>query len=320
MNKKAFEFSFGWMFAIIVGAAIIALAIYATTTFVGTQRKVEDSSKSLELSGLLRQLETGLEEQGKAEIKTNVKIRISNDCSLEGSTASSKAFGTQIIKTSVSSGLGKEEWSDGGVPLKSQSIYLFSNKTIEGKEFITLTERFEFPYKVADMIMIWPSSTKFCFVNSPENVKSKIEPLNIGINFSSSSARCPSGSVKVCFAQTGCNIDVSQSSQTVTKNGKTMYYDELGSALFYGAIFSDPEVYECQAQRLARKAKVLGEIYSEKSSFGAALGCSAESIQADLDLLTSQLGNVKSSRELVQAMEVEKQLGRNNDALICPVF
>ncbi|HVY01947.1 MAG TPA: hypothetical protein VHA12_04255 [Candidatus Nanoarchaeia archaeon] len=320
MNNKGFEFSFGWMFAIIVGAAIIAMAIYATTTFIDTQRKVEDSSKSLELSGLLRQLETGLEEQGKAEIKTNVKIRISNDCTIEGDTVSAKAFGTQVLKTSVSSGIGKEEWSDGGVPLKSQSIYLFSNKTIEGKEFVTLTKRFEFPYKVADMVMIWPSSTKYCFVNSPVNVKNEIEPLNIGINFSSSSSRCPSGSIKVCFAQTGCNIDVSQTTNTATKNGKVMYYDEIGSALFYGAIFSDPQVYECQTQRLAKKAKILGELYSEKSSYGAALGCSAESIQQSLDLLTSQLGNVRSSRELVQAIEIKKELGRANDALICPVF
>lgn len=320
MNKKAFEFSFGWMFAIIVGAAIIAMAIYATTNFIGTQRNVEDSSKSLELSGVFRQLETGLEEQGKAEIKTNVKTRISNDCTLKGDTASANAFGTQIIKTSVSSSLGKEEWSDGGIPFKSQSIYLFSNKTIEGKEFTTLTERFEFPYKVADMVMIWPSTTKFCFVNSPESVKKDMDSMNIGINFSSSTARCPTGSVKVCFAQTGCNVDVSQSGNTLTKNGKTVYYDEVGSALFYGAIFSDPEVYECQVQRLAKKAKVLGEIYSEKSSFGAALGCSAESLQLSLDMLSSQLENVKSSRDIVQIFETAKELGRANDALVCPIF
>lgn len=320
MNRKGFEFSFGWLFAIIVGAAIIALAIYAVTSFVNTNRKIDDSSSSVELSALLKQLETGLEEQGTARIQTPLKTRITNDCLLNTGTISEKTFGVQSIRTSVSSGLGKEEWSDDGVPFRSSSIYLFSNRTIEGESFTTLTERFEYPYKVADLVMIWPTTTKHCFVNSPEEVRKDLESLKAGINFSTSTARCPQGSVKVCFAQAGCEVEVSQTTKTVKKAGKTVYYDATGSALFYAAVFSDADVYECQVQRLAKKAGLLAEIYSEKAQFGAALGCSAETLQPLIDSLESQLNAVRSSRDFTLTMQMQEELRRSNDALICPLF
>lgn len=320
MRNKGLEFNFAWIFAIIVGAAIISLAIYGASNFIKTERKIEDSSKGVELSALLRQLETGIEQQGTAKINNNVKIRITNGCTMQGDTLSEKTFGTQKIQTSVASGLDSEEFANKGIPFESQSIYLFSNKTIEGKEFNTLTKSFEYPYKVADLVMVWPSTYKYCFINAPDNMIKELENTNIGLNFSNSKSNCPTGSIKVCFAQTGCDIDVSQSLKNVKKAGKTINYDSIESALFYAAIFSDPELYECQVQRLAKKASTLGRIYSEKASYGAALGCSAETLQPIIDSLSSQLSSATNSNVFSQTEQLKEELKQSNNALICQLF
>ncbi len=319
MNSRGFEFSFGWLFAIIVGAAIIALAIYGTTTFVKTERKIEDSSKGVELSALLRQLETGLEESGMHLITAPVPTRISNECSLSGSTISEKTFGIQTLKTAVSSGIGKE-WNNDAVPIKSQSIYLFSNKTVQGDSFTAFSRSFDYPYKVADIVILWPVGEKYCFVNALPSVEDTLESLKTpGVNFSSSIVRCPVGSKKVCFAQTGCDIDVSQTNGAVSKSGRTVYFDSIDSTLFYAAIFSDPLIYDCQVARLGKKASVLAGIYSEKSRFGSAYGCTSDNLFAALQTL-KQLNNTRNSADLLAYKTSQEGLRRDNDALACPLF
>jgi len=60
-NKRAFEFSFSWLFAIIMGAVIIFLAIYAANKFIGTERAKQDTELGKELGIILLPIETGLE-------------------------------------------------------------------------------------------------------------------------------------------------------------------------------------------------------------------------------------------------------------------
>ena len=82
-GKKGVEFSFGWLFALIVGAAIIFLAIYAAIKLVGTEREVLEAGIAKELGIILTPVETGLEE-GKVvgPIKFASETRVYNNCTL----------------------------------------------------------------------------------------------------------------------------------------------------------------------------------------------------------------------------------------------
>ena len=66
VNKKAIAMSFNWLFAIIVGAIILFLAIYATSKFIKTSEEVIYTETSAKLIALLDPLETGLA-SGKSE-------------------------------------------------------------------------------------------------------------------------------------------------------------------------------------------------------------------------------------------------------------
>ena len=62
MNKKGFEFSFSWMFSIIVGSVIIFLAIYAATNILKTSTIEEETKIASQFGSLLNPVETNLED------------------------------------------------------------------------------------------------------------------------------------------------------------------------------------------------------------------------------------------------------------------
>src|SRR5690606_8886087 len=150
---------------------------------------------------LLKQVETGIEQIGVSTIDAGTETRLINECDISGRTISEKTFGIQVIRASTSSTIGKK-FEDVGVPLTSSNVYLFSNTTIQGKKFTTLAQAFNFPYKVADIVSIWPSNERYCFVGSPTDIRKRTEDLNIqGVNFSDTLDRCPLNTKKVCFSQ-----------------------------------------------------------------------------------------------------------------------
>ena len=67
INKRGIEFGFVWIFAILVGAVILGLAVFATSQFIKTERDVGDSFVGKKIGILLNPLETGIE-SGKTNI------------------------------------------------------------------------------------------------------------------------------------------------------------------------------------------------------------------------------------------------------------
>ena len=53
INKKGIEFNFAWLFAIIVGAVIIFIAIFATTSIIKRSRVESESKVAAELGIIL---------------------------------------------------------------------------------------------------------------------------------------------------------------------------------------------------------------------------------------------------------------------------
>ena len=311
-NKKAIEMNFAWIFAILIVAMIIALAIYGAVRLVSVEKKSRDSATAKELSVLLTPLETNLESSVTTPLQFSQETRVYNKCDLNGN------FGTQSISTSTSSGIGNK-WNNPGVPSKFYNKYFFSSDPVEGTKMYALSRPLFMPYKIADLIYLWSEKQKYCFVNPPNDIENDASSM-IGVNISYSKEDCPLNSILVCFTSSGCDIDVSISSRTVKhKAQKTEYYvDTDNNALLYAAIFSDPVLYECQLQRLWFRASELALLYASKSESLGTRGCTSQSLQAELVSYASLTKNKNSSINSISFMS--SQIADDNKALGCKLF
>lgn len=311
INKKGFEFSFGWIFAIIVGAAILFLAIYGVTKIAGGERKVQESETAKELGALLSPLETALEEGKIAKATFSTETRINNDCVNIGT------FGEQRISVSSKSSIG-EEWTSGGVASKYPNKYLFSSKVIEGKSISILSKPFDMPFKVADLMFIWSDKEKYCFVNPIEEIEEEMTNLKPeGISIVSSISDCPANTIKVCFGGGGnCNVVVDTNSKSVIRGANAMYYE---GALVYGAIFSSSDLYECQVKRIVKRTAELIKIYKLKSQKLVSFGCSSN-LDSQLDDIDNLIKNFEDSENLAGIYSSAEQLNERNEKLECKLF
>ena len=311
MNKKGFEFSFAWIFAIIVGAVILLIAIFATTNLIDVERTRSDTQVAAQLGIILNPLETSLESGRYAKISFPEETQFFNECSNLGS------FGRQTIKTSLRSSLGAEEFQDPGVSVSLFNKYLFSDKVEQSEDLHVFVKPFEMPYKISDLMFVF--SENHCFVNPPGDVQDEINALGIeNINVTNTESLCPSSSKVVCFSKTGCDIDVNLQSQIVSKEGNELYYEE---DLLYGAIFADPEIYECQIERLGKRLSEISHLYASKADFVDSKGCNNGLSPALRNLAGSaQIGEDENSLKLRQIKTVSDEIRRQNDLLTCEVF
>ncbi len=311
-NKRGYENSFAWIFAIIAGATIIFLAIYAISNFIGMFKTLRGSESALEIGTLLTPFENSIEEGKLNIIKTREETEIYNDCVESGE------FGTQKISVKVNSKIGKENIK--GVPSGFKNRYLFSDDVLKGKEFYVLSKPFDFPFKIGDLIISWSKDKKYCFVDlrNYQDVKKDVEGGNFGNVVNTTSTRaCDEESIKVCFANPNndCNIIVGNNKVMHKEKNKEVFYtlfdEDLG--LMYAAIFSDPEIYNCQIKRLAKRAVLLEKLYEQKASLSKSLG-GCESIgylggelnEYELtmgEIATSENPNINNANMVVSSLE-----------------
>lgn len=303
MNKRGFEFSFAWLFAIIVGAVVIFLAIYASTSLIGNSRYETDTKIAAQLESVLNPVGTNLEEAKFSTIGFPDTTRVFNRCSATG------LFGTQSISTSVRSGIGKE-WLPPGGEISNKDKYVFSKSLLEGQEMGIFVKPLELPYKVSDMIFIY--SGEYCFINPPSEIEEEIEALGlVGINVTARIEDCSAESEKVCF--TAFNRDCDKRVGEREIDG--VYYEE---DFVYGAIFSDPEVYECQLKRLMKRDRELAKLYGEKSELLAGEGCS--SLETELGAFSALLQEYQGSEDLAAVKGNADELEEKNEKLTCKLF
>ncbi len=280
-NKEGFlQMSFAWLFAIIVGAVILFLAIFIVTKMIGTQEEVTSVKTAKEIGVLLNPLETGFEIGKTTMIAFPTETRIYNKCDNV-----SGFFGKQGIQISQKS---FEKWTKTDLEVSFPNKYIFSGDYSEGKIFYIFSKPLDFPFKVTDLIYLTSSEKSYCFMDAPEHIQDELEALdqkNIFIE------ECDElkNNTEVCFRTLGCDIDVDYLSEKIMKNNENIYFKT--DALMYAAIFSDSEVYNCQLQRLMQRLDQLAQIYKDKESFISQKGCSSN-LGGDL------IGLGNSAREL----------------------
>lgn len=304
-NKKAFEFNFAWIFAILVGIAILFLAIYAASKFVETRKYELDTQTAAQFSILIDPLETSLESGKSSKISFNAETKIYNDCDSFGQ------FGQQEIKIATSG-------EKAGGEKKMSNKYIFSGDMEEGKEFFVFTKPFNMPFKVSDLIFLYKD---YCFVDAPDFIREEVEDLNLDIEIKNRAAECSENTKKVCFSQSSqCDVSVNDNAGYVEKQGKKMYYT---GSLIYAAIFSSPEIYDCNLRRLMLRLDKLCLVYQDKIDFLETKGCNSPLYHelTALRTLANSVANNATAKQSLQALQDKAdELEAVNNVVICKVF
>ncbi len=306
MKKRGqLNISFGWIFAIIIGAVILFLAIYAATKGISIGQQTETTKTAKDLGVIINSLETGFESAKKDKITMPLETRIYNGCEEYGN------FGNQLISTSEKN---FDEWATPGLEISFPNRYIFSKNIVEGQSFTIMLKPFEFPYKVSDLIYLVSTEEIYCFVDAPNDIEDEIGDLKIE-NFLVE--ECPADSINVCFGSSdNCDVEVNINGKMVRKDGDVVYFE--GDALMYAAIFSDKVTYECHLKRLMKRVKELAELYRQKDNFISST-CSS-GLNTDLSVFISSIDNYEDSSNLYSLKYTADILEGKNKYLQCSLW
>jgi len=309
MDKKAFlQISFAWLFAIIIGAVILFLAIYLSTKLIRTEQTSIGAQTGKEIGILLNPLETSFETGKTTSLSLPVETRIYNKCNTNG------VFGKQIIQISQKS---FNKWTETDIDISFPNKYIFSEAYSEGKKFYIFSKPFDFPFKVADLIYITPVLEKYCFINAPDDIEKEIKDLKQENLLVENCAN--SENIQICFNNNACDINVKYNGveNSVKKDGKTMYFE--GYALMYAAIFASREIYECQLKRLMQRVENLALLYRDKASFISGTGCHSN-LNPLLLRLSNNAGDLINSEELSSINNIVEDIKEKNDLAECALW
>ncbi len=305
MNKRGFEFSFSWLFAIIVGAIILFIAIYAAGRVLKGGEYQAGTETAKKLTILFDPLGSQTSDAKSGKITLSTPIKMYENCIVGGD------FGKQLFSTSEKQAFGEGQGEKGGV-ITIYNKYVFTRGNLEGKEFNYFSKTLEMPFKVADVLLV--TSKSYCLLGAPPTIKEEIEGLgisNIIVN-ATTIAQCKSAYPEItsdevfCFGG-GCDNKIYDTSTkndwssgyVEGKDGKRKYFF---GGLIYASIFSDRENYECNVKRLMMRLSRLSRLYLEKSKLLSINNVCDSGLDTELGQL-ADLTNTYSQRSSTTSYE-----------------
>ncbi|MDO8468011.1 MAG: hypothetical protein Q7S56_03655 [Nanoarchaeota archaeon] len=311
LKKGAFEISFSWLFALIVGAVILFFAIYAASNIIKVGQQATTLQASEDIGILLNPLETGFESASSNFFTTPVETRIYNRCD----DNKFDAFGTQGISIQQ---ISFNKWTDTNQGVTFDNKYILSNYSVEGKKFYVFSKPFEFPFKVTDLIYMTSSNDLYCFIDAPEDIKKELDFLGQENLITNCTSEEKQNSIKVCFNGGNCNVNVDINSNFLRKGNDLIYFK--GDALMFGAIFSDKDVYECQVKRLMKRVDSLTSLYKDKAALIRSRECNSN-VDNELVALQNAARTFEDSKNLNYISSIAENIGDKNDAnKQCPLW
>lgn len=320
MNKKA-QMEFAWIFAVIVGAIILFLAFY----FVGTRLLGQQYEQTTIQAQSLDILLNPFSQFGEIKVMSQNIVTLAQlanltiDCNHDG-------LGDNTLTLT--------QKNTAGIPKTARDKYIFAEQNLETKKFQALSMPFEMPWRVADIVILWPYDKKYCFVKAPVFINESLGNETItGLNISSiifvtSKNNCPENSIKVCFPDSSCDISVTISDSsnlghkgsTAKKGQGAIYF--AGDAMLYASIFSGKELYNCNFQRLAARLESQTAIYKEKAIALSQKGCSAT---FNLDPLKNNAKSLSDAQTIGENLitnlwAAAKQVSQQNDIADCSLY
>ncbi|MFA5992167.1 MAG: hypothetical protein WC796_00495 [Candidatus Pacearchaeota archaeon] len=325
-DKKAIEMSFVWIFAIVIGAMIVILALYLASQLTKQQTFQVNTVSAKGFVNMMDPLQTTVE-QGKIEpVRMNTLTKVFVECEEDSD------YGVSKVGLIQQTAFVKEQKPGAFVSIRNN--YLFSEDEIEGKYFNFITVPFQMPFKAADMIIVY--SGYYCFVNPPSGIKSDLRALGIsnssGLEIKDSKTQCSKDSKTVCFEQvSGCDANVFCDGESceqgyVKKGTKSLYfingltsYGDAVNSMVYAAVFSSSDNYNCNQKRIFKRLQALSSLYAQKARFVSGRGCNT-GLAGDLDVLGELAGNFKDAKDLSGIYEKAKEINQKNEVLQCQLF
>lgn len=319
MNKQA-QMPFNWIFAVFVGAIIIFLALFFTVRYVNSERYKYDTETAAKLSILLDPLETSLLSSKVTLIQMPYDTRISLKCKYE-------SIGKEELRVTTKSSIG-QEWQEFGAVQSIHNKYIFSRNVEQGKTLFIFSKQFKMPFDISDLIFL--TTQDYCFIQPPQRIDDEIRDLNASnMQFAYRKSECKRNSTTVCFGNTGCDIGVygicygfgcsdEYDYGFVQEDQEKKYFN--GDALMYGAVFSDKELYECNAKRLLNRISMLSRLYIEKTKLLDSRGCMTGKVAEKLSDLSYESLYLISSANIMQLNDKAKEVENANNEIICKVW
>jgi len=306
--KKA-QFEFAWIFAAIVGAVILFFAFYFVGTRLLSQKQEEATIEAQSLDILLNPFSHfgEIAKASAALLALQQAYELNVECNNDGLGYNEITLSRKGAK---------------GISRVVRDKYIFVENTTT-KKFQALAMPFEMPWRVADIIILWPYEKKYCFVGAPSFIKETLGNTTTGLNISSiifvdNQRGCPENATTVCFTQRGCDVNINIQQNITTKAGRSIYF--AGEALLYASIFSDPEIYNCNVKRLASRLKIQTRIYREKAIGLSRKGCSANFNLEQLGNSANSLSETLTQNNINDLWEAAQQLKRQNEIADCALF
>lgn len=323
MKSRKAQVSFQWIFAIIVGAVILFLAIFATSKYVNLQRYQYDAEIAASLSVLLNPVESSIAAATATKIELPVQTRLQLSCLYLG-------IGREDLKIATRSSIA-EKWQEYSAAQNIYNKYVFSRYG-EGKTLNIFSKPFEMPFKIADLIYV--TMLDYCFVYPPDSVYSELNGLNMSnVQVVDRQNKCKKGSRTVCFSNSGCDINVfgqcygydcnDMYDYGIVENresGKADMVYYLESPLMYAAIFSDSELYKCNVKRIMYRLNLVSNLYAEKSKLLDARGCGTGKLRDKLALLGAEALYLTKSENIQPIKETAKKVDMENSGMVCRVY
>lgn len=297
--------SFSWIFGLIIGGLILFGAIYGVMKFSNVAETRGSATSATELGTIFDSLESASEDASSIDISFATDTKIQNNCDPAGQ------YGYQGIEIER---YLKGSWSNSALNVEWENKYVFSDTELTGKTFHAFTKPIYFPYKVANLIYLTSSDNKYCFIDTPLDIKKEIKEINQENFFLS---ECPIDSIKVCFSSSAnCDIKVNYNAGEVQKDGEILNFND--DSLMYAAIFSDKENYECETSRIMKRTKLLSELYQDKSIF--IINKCESTVSSDLNQFQSQLSEYKDSNNLASIAYTKDTLEAKNKYARCKLW
>ncbi|MFH0831833.1 MAG: hypothetical protein V1886_03135 [archaeon] len=321
-NKTRAQVNFQFIFAMIVGAVILFLAIFATARYVNTQRYQYDTELAAKLSILLNPVESSIASSIATKIDFPVRTRLQLSCVYSG-------IGREDMKIATMSTLG-EKWQEYGATQNIYNKYIFSSFQ-EGKTLFIFSKSFEMPFKIADLI--YAVMQDYCFVNPPDDVLYELKELNMSKIYPVYKvSECRKSSKTVCFQNSDCNVNVFgqcySSCNSIYDYGivenrqnpdtELVYY--TGLPLMYAAVFSDADLYKCNVKRLMYRLSLVSKLYAEKAKLLDARGCGTGTLRDKLNSLSIQALSIAKTDNIQLIADISKQVENVNNGMVCSVF
>ncbi len=270
MKNKRGIFSFVWLFAIFAGIAILILSIYGAVKVTRTQEFVSDTEIAKQLTILTDPIEAGFAQTTTATLSLPGPTRIRNICG-------SINFGHNYLSSST---YNRKKWSAYGVETKTSDKYIFSEEIIEGEKIHIISEKFSYPYKVSDVLVMVPDTNTYCFNNAPEEIKTQIDSWRIDTLIAGNCSENDKA-IQVCFESSKCDIGI----YGACKNCESKYeygtiMDERSvkkyvEGLMFAALFSDSENYDCNIERLMYRTSKVAQVFIDRIPLASSRDCSS---------------------------------------------